>query len=102
MAGNPSTPAATLVMLADDSEDWFDEYVANNFNGYSDYTKRDVVSSDYAASFVLAENSNSIFWLKRYAIAQNQNTLRDTLEVLVRDSNRIVRATAKESLKKIK
>ena len=86
----------------------------------SNYTKKDAISSeykkisetpsfsrealflsDYAASFVLAENSNSISWLERYAIAQNPNTLRDTLEVLAQDGNRIVRATAKESLEKL-
>lgn len=54
--------------------------------------------SDYAESSVLAENSNSISWLERYAVAQNKNTPQDTLQILAQDSNRIVRATAKESL----
>lgn len=56
--------------------------------------------SDYAESSVLAENSNSISWLERYAIAQNPKTPLETLKQLAQDGNRIVRATAKESLQK--
>ena len=56
--------------------------------------------SDYVESSILAENSNSISWLERYAIACNQKTPQDTLEQLAQDGNRIVRATAKESLEK--
>jgi len=48
----------------------------------------------------LAENSNSISWLERYAIAQNKKTPEETLKQLAQDGNRIVRATAKESLQK--
>ena len=56
--------------------------------------------SDYAKSSDLAENSNSISWLERYAIAQNCKTPKNTLQQLAQDGNRIVRATAKESLEK--
>ncbi len=56
--------------------------------------------SDYAESSVLAENSNSISWLERYAIAQNQKTPEEILKHLAQDGNRIVRAAAKESLQK--
>lgn len=37
-------------------------------------------------------------WLERYAVAQNSNTPEDILEQLTRDTNRIVRATAKANL----
>ena len=56
--------------------------------------------SDYVESSVLAENSNFIWWLERYAIACNQKTPKDTLKQLAQDGNRIVCATAKESLEK--
>ena len=57
--------------------------------------------SNYAETSVLAENSNSISWLERYAIAQNKKTPQHTLEILAQDGNRIVRATAKETLEKL-
>lgn len=56
--------------------------------------------SNYAESSILAEHSNSISWLERYAIAQNAKTPKAPLNKLAKDSNRIVRATAKESLQK--
>ncbi|MEM8831752.1 MAG: hypothetical protein AAGE96_20685 [Cyanobacteria bacterium P01_G01_bin.19] len=37
---------------------------------------------------------------ERYAITQNSKTPKNTLEKLAQDGNRIVRATAKESLEK--
>jgi hypothetical protein len=46
----------------------------------------------------LAENSRSLAWLERYAIAQHPNTPPDTLHILVKDGNRIVRAAAKANL----
>ncbi|MGL5079342.1 MAG: hypothetical protein ACRDBG_26370 [Waterburya sp.] len=54
--------------------------------------------SDYAENSVLRENCNSISWLERYAIAQNKQTPQETLEILAQDNNRIVRATAKETI----
>ena len=57
--------------------------------------------SDYAKVEDLATYSKSKLWLERYAIAQNNKTPKETLEFLARDCNRIVRATAKESLEKI-
>jgi len=47
---------------------------------------------------LLAENSRSIAWLERYAIAQHPNTPLETLHTLAVDGNRIVRAVAKASL----
>jgi hypothetical protein len=43
----------------------------------------------------LAANSRSLAWLERYAIAQHANTPLDTLNMLAKDSNRIVRAAAR-------
>ena len=44
---------------------------------------------------LLVENRRSDAWLERYAIAQHPNTPPDTLEILAKDANRIVRAAAK-------
>lgn len=49
-------------------------------------------------AYVLADNFNSLFWWERYAIAQNPNTPDDTLMLMIKDSNRIVRAAAKFNL----
>ena len=46
----------------------------------------------------LTENSHSLIWLERYAIAQNSNTPTDTLKTLAQDANRIVRTAAKANL----
>jgi|GEM_PF-2430935 len=117
VAKNSNTSLEILEKLANDCNLIVRESVAENPNCtleikktiFKNFAKSETPSfsrvalflSDYAASFVLTENSNSISWLERYAIAQNQNTLRDTLEVLAQDSNQIVRATAKESLAKL-
>lgn len=114
VAKNANTPLEMLEKLANDSNLVVRESVSENPHCtlkikkiiFKNFAKSETPSfsrvalflSHYAASFVLAENSNSISWLERYAIAQNQNTLRDTLEILAQDSNRIVRATAKENL----
>jgi HEAT repeat protein len=47
---------------------------------------------------LLTKNVRSLSWLERYAIAQNPNTPIATLKFLANDGNRVVRATAKESL----
>ena len=60
-----------------------------------------VFMSDYAESEDLAANYNSTSWLERYAIAQNKKTPLAALKLLAKDCNRIVRATAKESLENI-
>ena len=117
VAKNTNTPLKILEKLANDRNLIVRESVSENPNCtfeikktiFKNFAKSETPSfsrvalflSDYAASFVLAENSNSISWLERYAIAQNPNTLRDTLEVLAQDGNRIVRATAKETLEKL-
>jgi pentose-5-phosphate-3-epimerase len=49
-------------------------------------------------SQALAENSRSLAWLERYAIAQHPNTPLDTLQTLALDANRVVRAAAKAHL----
>ena len=57
--------------------------------------------SDYAKTEDLAANYNSTDWLERYAIAQNKKTPLETIQLLAKDGNRIVRATAKENLANI-
>jgi hypothetical protein len=49
---------------------------------------------------VLAENSRSLVWLERYAVAQNSNTPPNILKALAQDANRIVRAAAKANLQR--
>ena len=117
VAENPHTPLKILESLANDSNLLVRESASKNpyctpeikktiFKNFAksetpSFSRVALFLSDYAASFVLAENSNSISWLERYAIAQNKNTLRDTLAILIQDKNRFVRATAKESLGKL-
>jgi Leucine rich repeat variant len=60
-----------------------------------------VFLSDYAEESILASNSSSLYWLERYAIAQNINTPIDVLQHLEKDGNRIVRAAAKANKKRL-
>lgn len=46
----------------------------------------------------LANNSDSLSWLERYAVAQHPNTPHDILRKLKNDPNRIVRAAAKAEI----
>ncbi|VEP18345.1 conserved hypothetical protein [Hyella patelloides LEGE 07179] len=117
IAKNPNTPIEILESLANDSDLLVRESVSENpkctrqiketiFKNFAksetpSFSRVALFLSDYAESSVLAENSNSISWLERYAIAQNKQTPQDTLEILAQDGNRIVRATAKESLQKL-
>ncbi|MEM9272218.1 MAG: hypothetical protein AAGA80_04525 [Cyanobacteria bacterium P01_F01_bin.143] len=114
VANNPNTPIEILKVLARDKEgSAYYQAVKNprcnlkiRENIFKNIAKSEAPSylrfvlflSDYAESSVLAENSNSISWLERYAIAQNPKTPTDTLKQLAQDGNRIVRAAAKESL----
>ena len=86
VAGNSSTPSEILALLAESETPSFSRVA--------------LFMSDYVESSVLAKHSNSISWLERYAIACNRKTPEDTLKQLAEDGNRIVRATAKESLEK--
>lgn len=47
---------------------------------------------------VLVQNCQSLAWLERCAIAKNPNIPTDTLWILAKDGNRIVRAAAREKL----
>lgn len=117
MAENPNTPIKILELLANDSDNSVRESVSENprctrqiketiFKNFAkletpSFSRVALFLSDYAESFVLAKNSNSISWLERYAIASNPKTPQSTLKILAQDGNRIVRATAKESLQKL-
>ena len=116
IAENPNTPIEILKVLAVDRENnVYYEAVKNPrctpeirktiFKNLAQsktpsFLRYVLFLSDYAESSVLAENSDSISWLERYAIACNAETPEDTLKKLAQDGNRIVRATAKESLQK--
>ena len=119
VAINHNTPLSILEFLANDSKDsvrsfllWqnpdcnrqIKETIFKNFakSETPSLERLALFLSDYADSSALAKNSNSISWLERYAIASNRKTPEATLKTLTRDSNRIVRATAKESLQKLK
>lgn len=43
---------------------------------------------------MLSKNSSSSSWMERYAVAQNVNTPSETLNYMLEDSNRLVRAAA--------
>ena len=47
---------------------------------------------------ILAQGADSVFWLERYAVAENEATSLELLETLARDGNWIVRAAANQSL----
>lgn len=47
---------------------------------------------------ILTQGANSISWLERYAVAENQATSLELLETLVSDGNWIVRAAANQNL----
>ncbi len=114
VAKNHNTPIEILEKLANDHDDLvrasvsanpkctqeIKETIFRNFAKleYPSFSRLTFFLSDYAESSVLVENSNSVSWLERYAIAKNAETPEDTLKKLAEDSNRIVRATAKESL----
>ena len=116
VAKNPNTPIETLIELARDRDNSVYYEVVKNpqctlkiketiFKNIAksktpSFLRFVLFLSDYAESSVLAQNSNSISWLERYAIACNQKTPKDTIKQLAQDGNRIVRATAKESLEK--
>lgn len=116
VAKNPNTPTEILEILARDKDNSvYYEAVKNpqctpeiRKTIFKNLAQSETPSflrfvlflSDYAESFVLAENSNSISWLERYAIACNPKTPENILKQLAQDGNRIVRATAKESLQK--
>ena len=116
VAKNPITPTEILAILATDKENSVCHEVVKNpqctpeiketiFKNLAQsatpsFLRYVLFLSDYAESSVLAENSNSVSWLERYAIACNPKTPKDTLQQLAQDGNRIVRATAKESLER--
>ena len=52
-----------------------------------------------ASQEILQQKSLSISWLERFAVAQNLNTSVGVLKKLAQDSNQLVCAAAKQSLK---
>lgn len=116
LASNHRTSINILKMLATDKDNSVCHSVVENskcsfeiketiFKNFAQsekpsYCRLILFLSEYVESFILAEHSNSISWLERYAIAQNPKTPKDNLKQLAQDGNRIVRATAKESLQK--
>ena len=89
-------------------------YLNNNFNKYLNwiakgYTKCDylivrliILLNNYLTVEIFKSQSNSVYWLERYAIAQNSNTPVDIIHKLACDANKIVRAAAKDNLAKKK
>jgi hypothetical protein len=104
VAMNPQTPREILEKLVENQNAQVVEAARLHVNWAGEMT----LSWDDQVSFlllhpkishrVMAENSHSIAWLERYAIAQHPNTPLETLKTLAVDGNRIVRAVAKASL----
>ncbi len=65
------------------------------------YSRLVILFHPQVPSNLLVENSRSLIWLERFAIAQNPNTPLETLQILARDGNRIVRAAAKANLNRL-
>jgi hypothetical protein len=47
---------------------------------------------------ILTQGANSVYWLERYAVAENEATSLEVVEILARDANWIVKAAANQSL----
>ena len=123
IAGSPKTPAHILEKIPVDRDIHLKYKLACNSNTSknksctieikkiifqnfgkskeSSFIRFIVFMSDDAEIEDLAANYNSTDWLERYAIAQNLKTPPETLKLLVKDCNRIVRATAKENLSRM-
>lgn len=115
LASNPSTTLSILEQLVSDVDSGVRQvaiapYLARKPEGLplvmEHYNKDDkpsfkrlmvMLHPEIPAQF-LAQNVRWSVWLERYAITQHANTPLNTLEVLARDSNRIVRAAAKANL----
>jgi hypothetical protein len=72
------------------------EYHAKNSTPF--FTRLFVLLHPQTPGKALAENSRSLVWLERYAIAQHPNTPLDTLHTLAVDGNRLVRTAARANL----
>jgi hypothetical protein len=120
IASNPNTPVSVLEKLLGDPEESIlqiavGRYLAKNPDGlpvvlqhypkdstpkYSSpqYSWLFILLHPQVPSNVLAENSRSLWWWERYAVAQHPNTPPDTLKRLAGDANRLVRAAARANL----
>ena len=58
-----------------------------------------VLLKDKTPGKLLRTKLSSLFWLERYAIAQNPNTPLYIIQKLTNDGNKVVRAAAKDNLK---
>ena len=112
IAGNPNTPMSLLQqLLSHDSERVLKfavpRYLTHNPDKLSvvlqhypkdsqpGYSRLVILFHPQVPANLLVENRRSEAWLERYAIAQHPNTPPDTVEILAKDANRIVRAAAK-------
>jgi 3-methyladenine DNA glycosylase AlkC len=115
VAANPNTSVQLLEQLAQDKDERVRGCVAQNLNAPVNFflkamlkdCPRDsspslirflVLLHSQTPSEILADNLGSQAWLERYAIARNTNSPINTLQVLAKDANRIVRAAAKANL----
>lgn len=115
IAANPHTPMSILQqLLSHDNERVLKfavaRYLAHNPDKLSvvlqhypkdsqpGYSRVVILFHPDVTTNLLVENRRSDAWLERYAIAQHPNTPPDTLEILAKDANCIVRAAAKANL----
>jgi hypothetical protein len=73
-------------------------YLAERYQGF--WSRLFILLHPETPSEVLEKNRLSLEWLHRYAVAQHQNTPIEALKSLANDGNRVVRAAAKDRLKK--
>lgn len=115
VAKNPNTPTSVLEQILGDRSEKILQFVVARYLAHNPDQLSFVLQhypKDYQPSYsrlvilfhpqvptnLLVENRRSNAWLERYAIAQHPNTPPDTLEILAKDANRIVRAAAKANL----
>ena len=116
VAKNPNTPLKILERLATDQSVDVRSWVAihpkanqevkikifKTLNDTPSLERLCLFLSPYAEISHLAKNYLSNYWLERWAIAQNPNTPPDSLNCLIKDSNRLVRNAAELNLKQQK
>lgn len=88
VADNPNTPVNIFLKVG----------LCNGQNSAPCFLRFNLLLHPQLPAETLAKNWRSPAWVERYAVAQNPNTPVKALTALVKDANRIVRATAKANL----
>jgi hypothetical protein len=78
--------------------DWILEAYANSSNPLVRFL---VLTPPQSLESILTQGANSLFWLERYAVADNPNTPLSLLEKLAEDANVLVRSAARQNMRSV-